>query len=119
MQYGHVRPGRLVNVVVIIIFVLSLKPSLPHKLLQLSVAEHGDLLVGEGALDAVAVPSEPVVPELFTLRAVIEGLLRIHKEGVGFSVVAKVGELEGEKIILTTVSTYRMMRVLEWDYLCD
>ena len=122
MNDGHVRTGRFVRVVVVIfdfIFFIVLKPSLPHELLKLSVAEHGDLLVGEGALDTIAIPAEPIICEVFSLRTVIEGLLRVHEEGVGFSVVAKMGELKGEKIVLTTVSTYRMMRALDWDYLCN
>ena len=110
MNDGHVRPRRLVRVIVIVfIVVLSLKPLLPHELLKLSVAEHGDLLVGEGSLDTIAIPAEPIICEVFSLRTVIEGLLRVHEKGVGFSVVAKMGELKGEKIVLTTVSTYRMM----------
>lgn len=116
MDYGHVRPGRLVRIVVVVvffIFVLGLKSSLPQELLKLSVTEHGDLLVGEGALDTIAVPAEPIVFDHFNIWTIVESLLRIDKEGVGFSVVAKVGELEGKKIVLTTVSTYRMMRALE------
>jgi len=110
MNNGCVRSGRFVRVIVVtfvFIFILSLKPSLPHELLKLSVAEHGDLLVGEGALDTIAVPAEPIIFNHLDIWTVVESLLRIHKEGVGFSVVAKVGELEGKKIVLTTVSTYR------------
>jgi hypothetical protein len=93
MQDGHIRPGRLVRVIVVVvvfIFILGLKPSLSHELLKLSVAEHGDLLVGEGALDTIAVPAKLIISKIFRLRAVIEGVLRIHEEGIGFSVVAKV-----------------------------
>jgi hypothetical protein len=122
MNDGHVRTGRFVRVVVVIfdfIFFIVLKPSLPHELLKLSVAEHGDLLVSESALDTIAVPAKPIVCEVFNIRAVVESLLRIHEESVGFSVVAKVGELERKKVVLTTVSTYRMVWALEWGYLCD
>jgi len=73
------------------------------------MAEHCNLLVGESTLGAITVPAEFVVSKILDIRIVIESLLRIHEESVGFSVVAKMGELEGEKIILTTVSTYRMM----------
>ena len=91
MYDGHVRPGRLVRVVVVLfIFIVILKTSLPQELLKLSVAEHGDLLVSEGALDTIAVPAEIFVCEVFDIRAVVESLLRMHEEGVGFSVVAKV-----------------------------
>ena len=90
---GHVWPGRLIRVVIVTFVpfvILSLKPSLSHELLKLCVAEHGNLLVGEGALDTITVPAESIICDLFGLRTVVEGLLRIHKEGVGFSVVAKV-----------------------------
>jgi hypothetical protein len=54
------------------------------------VAEHGDLLISKCTLDTIAVPAELVTSKVFSLRAVIEGLLRVHEEGVRFSVVAKV-----------------------------
>ena len=82
---------------------------LPQKLFQFGMAEHCNLLVGESTLGAITVPAEFVVSTILDIRIVIESLLRIHEESVGFSVVAKMGELEGENIILTTVSTYRMM----------
>jgi hypothetical protein len=93
MDHGHVRPGGLVRIVVVVvffIFVLGLKPSLPQELLKLSVAEHGDLLISEGALGTIAVPAEPIVFNHFDIRKVVESLLRVHEKGVGFSVVAKV-----------------------------
>jgi hypothetical protein len=93
MNNRHVRPGRLVRVIVVLILfilVLSLKSSLPQELLKFSVAEHGDLLVGEGALDTIAVPAEPIVFDHFNLWTIVESLLRVHEKGVGFSVVAKV-----------------------------
>jgi hypothetical protein len=93
MHDRHMGLGRLVRIVVVVvifIFILGLEPLLPHELLKLSVAEHGDLLVSEGALDTIAVPAELIVFELLDIWTVVESLFRIHEEGVGFSVVAKM-----------------------------
>ena len=72
------------------------------------MAKHLNLLIGESALDAVLVPAETVITKILQVRAIIERLLWGHEEGVGFSVIAKVSKLKGEKIVLTTVSTYRV-----------
>lgn len=70
------------------------------------MAKHLNLLICEGTLDAIFVPPQTIFTELIEAWLIVECLLRIHEERVGFSVVAKVSELEGEKVILTVVSTY-------------
>ena len=87
---------------------IGFKSALPHKLLDLRVAEHLDLFVGESALDTVIVPAETVIVEIRKVRTVVQRFLRVHEEGVGFSVVAEVRELKRKEVILTIVSTYRM-----------
>jgi hypothetical protein len=141
-ETGSIRDGRLrfwsisleyfgfisglVKVVVLVFrivffffFFFSFPPALSQQLLDLRVAEHLNLLVGESALDAVIVPAETVITEILEIRRVFESLFRVHEEGVGFSIITKMGELKGKEIILTMVSTYRMRRGLAWHYLCD
>lgn len=66
----------------------------PLELLKLGVAKNLNLLICEGTLNAIFVPSQTIITEMFKPWLIFECLLRIHKESVGFSVVAKVGELE-------------------------
>jgi hypothetical protein len=122
LEYFRFISG-LVKVIVLVFrdlfFFFSFPPALSQQLLDLRVAEHLNLLVAKSAFDAVIVPAETVITEILEMRTVVECLLGVHEEGVGFSIITKVSELKGKEVVLTMVSTYRMRRELAWRYLCD